>query len=105
MEELTFNVSIIPIIIFIIYLVKISHTKKQIKFVTNKLYFLFWFILILSIIILILANFQNTFLGSLISRIPFLATDWITIRLLAPLILIFTISSAIFFLKKFLLKE
>ena len=98
-EELTFNVSIIPIIIFIIFIVKISHTKKQIKFVTNKLYFLFWFILILSIIILIIINFQNTFLGSLISRIPFLTTDWITIRLLAPLILIFTISSAILFEK------
>jgi len=44
-------------------------------------------------------NFQNTFLGKLVSYIPFLTTDWVTIRLLAPFILVFTLSTSIFFEK------
>ena len=97
--ELSFNVSIIPVIIILLYLIKFKNINNQNKIITNKYDYLILFVIILSVIVLILINFQNTFLGLLVSRIPLLTTDWITIRLLAPLILIFTICSAFFFEK------
>ena len=101
--ELSFNVSIIPIIIFIIFLLKSNYSKNQTAvFIFNKYNFLIWLIIFVSMLVLILVNFQNTFLGSLIKQIPFLTTDWVTIRLLAPLILVFTIVSAILFEKIFI---
>jgi hypothetical protein len=97
--ELSFNVSIVPIIIFIVYLLKFNSLKNQSTTAANKLSHFFWVIFLLSTLSLIFINFQNTFLGKLVSYIPFLTTDWVTIRLLAPFILVITIYSAIFFEK------
>lgn len=97
--ELSFNVSIVPIIIFIVYLLKFNSLKNQSTTAANKLNHFFWVIFLLSTLSLIFINFQNTFLGKLVSYIPFLTTDWVTIRLLAPFILVITIYSAIFFEK------
>lgn len=97
--ELSFNVSIVPIIIFIVYLLKFNSLKNQSTTAAKKLNHFFWIIFLLSTLSLIFINFQNTFLGKLVSYIPFLTTDWVTIRLLAPFILVITIYSAIFFEK------
>ena len=97
--ELSFNVSIIPIIIFVVYLFKFNSIKNQNTFAINKFNYFIGIIFLSSILILILVNFQNTFFGKLTTYIPFLTTDWVTIRLLAPFIIVFTIFSSMFFEK------
>ena len=91
MEEFSFNVSILPLIIFVIYLRNFPQISK------DKFKLFFSSILILSVFILILLNFSNTYLGSIVRKIPFITNDWISFRMLAPLIILFSILSAIMF--------
>lgn len=90
-EELSLNVSIIPIFILILYL------RNFPKITKNKLKLFLSFIIILSILILILLNFPSTYLGSLARKIPFIANDWVSIRMLAPLIIFFMIITSFMF--------
>ena len=90
-EELSFNVTILPLIIFIIYL------RNLPKFTDDKFKLTFSFILFISFFILILLNFSNTALGSIVRKIPFITNDWISFRMLAPLIILFSILTAMMF--------
>ena len=89
--EFSFNVSILPIVIFLFYL------KNYQIFIIDKFRIISIFLLITSILILILLNFSNTLLGSLIRYIPFITNDWISFRMLSPLIILFFVYSAIMF--------
>lgn len=90
-EEFSFNISILPIIILLIYLRTFPSITKD-KF---KLYFSY--VVVLSVLILILLNFPNTLLGSIVGKIPFLTNDWVSFRMLAPLIILFCIITAMMF--------
>ena len=57
------------------------------------------YIVLISVFILILLNFPNSLLGSLVRKIPFISNDWISIRMLAPLIVLFSFISAMMFEK------
>ena len=87
-EEHSFSVSIIPLIILIIYLRNFPEITKD-KFKLTLSYILFF-----SVLILIYLNFPNTFFGSLVRKIPFISNDWISLRMLAPLIVLFMVISA-----------
>ena len=88
MEEFTFNISVVPIILLILYIRTIpSITKDKIK----KLSLLG---ILLGGLIIILLNFSNTYIGQLVQKLPIITTDWITFRLLAPLIFLFIIFSS-----------
>lgn len=65
----------------------------------DKFKMFFSVMLVLSIFILILLNFSNTTLGAFVRKIPFIANDWISFRMFAPLIILFSIISAIMFNK------
>ena len=90
-EEFSFNISILPLIILILYL------RNFPQFTRDKFKLFFSFVILLSVFILILLNFSNTYLGSIVRKIPFITNDWITFRMLAPLIILFSVLSAIMF--------
>ena len=90
-EEFSFNISILPLIILILYL------RNFPQFTRDKFKLFFSFVILLSVFILILLNFSNTYLGSIVRKIPFITNDWITFRMLAPLIILFSVLSAMMF--------
>lgn len=90
-EEMKFNISIVPIIILIFFF------KNFKKFTIDKIQIRYSLFLLISIFIIILLNFSNTQLGQLVQKLPIITSDWITIRLLGPLIFVFTIFSSIMF--------
>mgnify|MGYP001159803698 CR=1 FL=1 len=90
-EELSFNVTILPLVIFIIYL------RNFPKITNDKFKLTFSYILLTSVFILILLNFSNTALGSVVRKIPFITNDWISFRMLAPLIILFSILTPMMF--------
>ena len=89
MEEFSFNVSIVPLILLILFLRTIPSITK------NKIQKLSLLGILLGMLIIILLNFSNTYIGQLVQRIPIITTDWITFRLLAPLIFLFVIFSSL----------
>ncbi|MDC0417573.1 hypothetical protein OAL74_03895 [Candidatus Pelagibacter sp.] len=90
-EELSFNLSILPLIILIIYL------RNFPKITNDNFKLLFSFILLICAFLLILVNFSNTFIGSVVNQIPFINTDWLSFRKLTPFIVLFSILSAMMF--------
>ena len=90
-EELSLNVSIIPLVVLILYLRNFPEITK------DKLKLSLSFIIVLSVLILILLSFPSTYLGSLARKIPFIANDWVSIRMLAPLIVLFMIVTSFMF--------
>ncbi|WP_440618866.1 hypothetical protein [Candidatus Pelagibacter sp. HIMB1493] len=90
-EELSFNLSIVPLIILVIYLRSVPEITK------DKFKLLFSSVLLIAVFVLILLNFSNTFLGSLVGKIPFMTTDWLSLRKLTPFILLFSILTAMMF--------
>lgn len=92
-EEFSFNISILPLVILFFYLRNLpSITKDKTKLIYSL-------ILLISFFILILLNFSNTSIGSLVRKIPFISNDWISFRMLAPLIILFSFLSAMMFEK------
>ncbi|WP_075506335.1 hypothetical protein [Candidatus Pelagibacter communis] len=90
-EELSFNLSIVPLIILVIYLRNVPEiTKDRFKLLISL-------VLIIAVFVLILLNFSNTFLGSLAGKIPFMTTDWLSLRKLTPFVLLFSILTAMMF--------
>ena len=87
-EEFSFNISVLPLIILVLYLRELPQFNK------DKFKIFFSIVLLLSVFILILLNFSNTKLGSFVRNIPFITNDWISFRMLAPLIILFSIISA-----------
>ena len=63
-EELTFGLTILPILIFILYLRTFPKLKK------NNLSKFSFYVFIGTILILVLANFSNTLIGSLYCQTP-----------------------------------
>ena len=92
-EEFSFNISILPLIILIIFVRDLPKITK------DKFKLFLSYIVLISVFILILLNFPNSLLGSLVRKIPFISNDWISIRMLAPLIVLFSIISAMMFEK------
>ena len=90
-EEYSFNISIIPLIILILYLRNFPEITK------DKLKLSMSFIILFSVLVLILLNFPSSYLGFLVRKIPFIGNDWISIRMLAPLIILFMIISVFMF--------
>ena len=90
-EELSFNLSILPLIILIIYL------RNFPKVTNDNFKLLISFILLICVFILILSNFSNTSIGSVVNQIPFINTDWLSFRKLTPFIVLFSILSAMMF--------
>jgi len=90
-EELSFNLSILPLIVLVIYL------RNFPKITKDKFKLLFSFVILISVFVLILLNFSNTFLGAIVGKIPFMTTDWVSLRKLTPLILLFAILTAMMF--------
>ncbi|MDC0974642.1 hypothetical protein OAR46_01730 [Candidatus Pelagibacter sp.] len=90
-EELSFNLSILPLIVLVIYL------RNFPKITNDKFKLLFSFVTLISVFVLILLNFSNTFLGAVVGKIPFMTTDWVSLRKLTPLILLFSILTAMMF--------
>ena len=90
-EEFSFNISILPLIILIIYLREFPQISR------DKFKLFFSFIILISVFILIFLNFPNSILGSMARKIPFISNDWISIRMLAPLIILFSFLSAVMF--------
>jgi hypothetical protein len=90
-EELSFNLSILPLIVLVIYLRNFPQITK------DKFKLLFSFVILISVFVLILLNFSNTFLGAVVGKIPFMTTDWVSLRKLTPLILLFAILTAMMF--------
>ena len=90
-EELSFNLSILPLVVLIVYL------RNFPKITKDKFKLLFSFVILISVIVLILLNFSNTFLGNFVGKIPFMTTDWVSFRKLTPLILLFSILTAMMF--------
>ena len=92
-EEFSFNISILPLIILIIFVRDLPQITK------DKFKLFLSYIVLISVFILILLNFPNSLLGSLVRKIPFISNDWISIRMLAPLIILFSFISAMMFEK------
>ena len=92
-EEFSFNISILPLIILIIFVRDLPKMTK------DKFKLFLSYIVLISVFILILLNFPNSLLGSLVRKIPFISNDWISIRMLAPLIVLFSFISAMMFEK------
>ena len=92
-EEFSFNISILPLIILIIFVRDLPQITK------DKFKLFLSYIVLISVFILILLNFPNSLLGSLVRKIPFISNDWISIRMLAPLIVLFSFISAMMFEK------
>ena len=90
-EEYSFNISVIPLIILVLYLRNFPQLTK------DKLIFILSSILFFSVLIIILLNFPNTFLGALVRKIPFISNDWISMRMLSPLIILFIVITASMF--------
>ena len=90
-EEFSFNITVLPLIILFFYLRTLPTITK------DKISRSYSAVLFLCIFVLILLNFSNTSLGAYARKIPFIANDWISFRMLAPLIILFTIISAIIF--------
>lgn len=80
-EELSFNVTIIPLLLFVLYL----RTFPKFKKTTPSRISIYVFFL--TLIVLILSNFSNTLIGSFIVSLPIINLDWISFRLLASLII------------------
>ena len=92
-EEFSFNISILPLIILTIFVRDLPQITK------DKFKLFLSYIVLISVFILILLNFPNSLLGSLVRKIPFISNDWISIRMLAPLIVLFSFISAMMFEK------
>ena len=90
-EELSFNLSILPLVVLILYL------RNFPKITKDKFKLLFSFVILLSVFVLFLLNFSNTFFGNVVGKIPFMTTDWVSLRKLTPLILLFSILTAMMF--------
>ena len=90
-EEFSFNISILPIIILILYI------RGLPKLTNDKFKLFFSMVLLLSAFILILLNFSNTTLGSIVRNIPFITNDWISFRMLAPFVILFSVITAYMF--------
>ena len=88
LEELSFNISIVPFILIIIYIRTLPSIKQ------DNIQKISLFGILLGALILILLNFSNTYIGQLIQKIPIITTDWISFRLLAPFIFLFIIFSS-----------
>ena len=87
-EEFSFNVSVVPLILSILFIRTIPSIPK------NNIQKLSLMAIFLGILIIILLNFSNTDVGQLVQKIPIITTDWITFRLLAPLIFLLIIFSS-----------
>lgn len=92
-EELSFNISILPLIILSIFL---SNFRKLPKF---KIQIFTTLVLLISMLVIILLGFSNTFLGNLIQNLPIITNDWVVFRMYAPFIIIFCLTSSFMFEK------
>lgn len=92
-EELSFNISILPLIILSIFL---SNFRKLPKI---KIQIFTTLVLLISMLVIILLGFSNTFLGNLIQNLPIITNDWVVFRMYAPFIIIFCLTSSFMFEK------
>ena len=92
-EELSFNISILPLIILSIFL---SNFRKLPKI---KIQIFTILVLLISMLVIILLGFSNTFLGNLIQNLPIITNDWVVFRMYAPFIIIFCLTSSFMFEK------
>ena len=92
-EELSFNISILPLIILSIFL---SNFRKL---PINKIQIFTILLLLISMLVIILLGFSNTFLGNLIQNLPIITNDWVVFRMYAPFIIIFCLTSSFMFEK------
>ena len=90
-EELTFGLTILPVLIFILYLRTFPKLKK------NHLSKFSFYTFLGTILILVLANFSNTLIGSYIVKLPIIKLDWISYRLLVSLVIPICILSCFMF--------
>lgn len=88
MEELSFNISIVPLVLVFFYIRTFPSIAK------NNIQKLSLLGILFGALIIILLNFSNTYLGQFVQKIPIITTDWLTFRLLAPLIFFFVIFSS-----------
>ena len=92
-EELSFNITIVPLIILSIFLGNFRKLPK------NKVQILTIILLLISMLIIILLGFSNTFLGNIVQKFPIITTDWVVFRMYAPFIIIFCLTSSFMFEK------
>ena len=92
MEEMSLNVSVIPVIIFLIYLRNIQNPFTKNKFSNISIY-----LSIVMILIIFLSSFSNTLIGNFIVNLPILNLDWVTIRMFSSLIIPICLVSSMMF--------
>ena len=92
MEEMSLNVSVIPVIIFLLYLRNIQNPFTKNKFSNISIY-----LSIVMILIIFLSTFSNTLIGNFIVNLPILNLDWVTIRMFSSLIIPICLVSSMMF--------
>ena len=92
MEEMTFNLSIVPLMLFFIYLRNPKSLLSGYKFSNIAIY-----LMIIMVLIIFLSTFSNTLLGKFVVNLPILNLDWVTIRMFASLIFPICVLSAMMF--------
>ena len=92
-EELSFNISVLPLIILSIF---VSNFRKL---PTNKVQISTIVLLLISMLIIILLGFSNSFLGNIVQKLPIITNDWVVFRMYAPFVIIFCLTSSFMFEK------